>query len=185
MLAQQVAKKYSTALFNLVMEKALVDQAFEQFEQLDNVINSDKALVQFLLAPHILEQDKISVIREVFGSRLEPLFLEFLLVLIDKHRIGFLHDIIEEFRERVAEARGIIVARIVTALPMDDTMRTGLIAKLRAKTGKTIDYEIKSRPGRLVRLHHRFDSRGIIDSPPRGARRAARTRNRMRPGKHM
>ena len=49
MLAQQVAKKYSTALFNIVQEKGLVDQAFEQFEQLDNLIKSDDMLLQFLL----------------------------------------------------------------------------------------------------------------------------------------
>ena len=146
MLAQQVAKKYSTALFNLVSQKGLVDSAFEQFEQLDNLIKSDDTLLQFLLAPHILDQDKIKVVREVFAPRLEPLFLEFLLVLIEKHRIGFLHDIIEEFRERVAAARGIIVARVITAVPMDDTMRTGLIAKLTDKTGKTIELDEKVDP---------------------------------------
>ncbi len=146
MLAQQVAKKYSTALFNIVQEKGLVDQAFEQFEQLDNLIKSDDMLLQFLLAPHILDQDKTSVVREIFGSRLEPLFVEFLLVLIEKHRIGFLHNIIEEFRERVAVARGIIVARIVTAVPLDEAMRTDLIAKLQAKTGKTIVLDEKVDP---------------------------------------
>ena len=123
MLAQQVAKKYSTALFNIVREKGLVDQAFDQFEQLDNLIKKDESLLQFLLAPHILDQDKVALVREIFGPRLEPLFLQFLLVLIDKNRIGFLHEIIEEFRARVAEARGIIMARVTTALPMTDQAR--------------------------------------------------------------
>lgn len=144
MLAQQVAKKYSSALFNIVREKGMVDQAFEQFEQLDNLVKKDDSLLQFLLAPHILDQFKVDLIKEVFGSRLEPLFLQFLLVLIEKHRIGFLHDIIEEFRARVAEARGIIVARVTTAVPLDDKARAGLIAKLTTKTGKTIELDEKA-----------------------------------------
>ena len=56
MLAQEVAKKYSTALFNIVRDKGLIDEAYHQFEELDALINKDRTLLQFLLAPHILDQ---------------------------------------------------------------------------------------------------------------------------------
>ncbi|MCK5124789.1 MAG: ATP synthase F1 subunit delta [candidate division Zixibacteria bacterium] len=143
MLAQEVAKKYSTALFNIVNEKGLIDEAFEQFEELDKLINSDASLLQFLLAPHILDQNKITLLRDVFTQRLNPLFLEFLLVLISKHRIGFLHEIIEEFRWRVANARGMLVAKVTTAIPLNDADRASLIAKLASRTGKSIELEEK------------------------------------------
>jgi len=149
MLAQQVAKKYSTALFNIVREKGMVDKAYEQFEQLDNLIKQDDSLLQFLLAPHILDQHKVALVRDVFAERLDPLFLQFLMVLIDKHRIGFLHDIIEEFRARVAEAYGIIVARVTTSVRMDDSARRKLVEKLAAKTGKKIELEEKIDPSIL------------------------------------
>lgn len=149
MLAQQVAKKYSTALFHIVREKGLVDRAHQQFEQLDDLIKQDDSLLQFLLAPHILDQHKIALVRDVFAQRLDPLFLEFLLVLIDKHRIGFLHDIIEEFRAMVAEAHGIIVARVTTSVPLNDEARQRLIDKLAAKTGKKIELDEKIDPSIL------------------------------------
>jgi F-type H+-transporting ATPase subunit delta len=143
MLAQQVAKKYSTALFHIVREKGLMDLASAQFEQLDNLVKKDDTLLQFLLAPHILDQQKVALVRDVFKERLEPLFLEFLMVLVEKHRIGFLHDIIDEFRAQVAEARGIAVARVTTAVPLDDDARRRLIDRLQAKTGKTIELDEK------------------------------------------
>ena len=146
MLAQQVAKKYATALFNIVREKDMVDKAFEQFEKLDELVKKDDTLLHFLLAPHILDQQKVALLREVFTSRLDPLFLEFLLVLVHKHRIGYLHDIIEDFRGQVAEARGMIVSRITTAAPMTDDARTRLIERLQAKTGKTIELDEKVDP---------------------------------------
>lgn len=146
MLAQEVAKKYSTALFNIVREKSLIDEAFKQFEELDALINKDDTLLQFLLAPHILDQHKLALVRDVFGERLNPLFLEFLLVLIRKHRIGYLHDICEEFRERVAEARGMLVAKVTTVTPMNDDQRRQLIERLTGKTGKTIELEEKIDP---------------------------------------
>lgn len=141
MLAQEVAKKYSTALFNIVREKGLIDVAFEQFENLDKLVNNDPSLLQFLLAPHILDQNKVALLKDVFKERLDPLFLEFLLVLVQKHRIGFLHEIIEEFRYRVADARGMLVAKVTTAVPMNDRDRADLTAKLAAKTGKSIELE--------------------------------------------
>lgn len=146
MLAQQVAKKYSTALFNLVREKNMVDLAFEQFEDLDELVQKDDTLLQFLLAPHILDQQKTALLKDVFGGRLEPLFLEFLLVLVNKHRIGYLHEIIEEFQGLVAEARGIIVALVTTAVPLTDDARGRLIERLQTKTGKTVELDEKVDP---------------------------------------
>ncbi|MCP4567370.1 MAG: ATP synthase F1 subunit delta [FCB group bacterium] len=146
MLAQQVAIKYSTALFNLVREKNMVDLAFEQFEELDELVRKDDTLLQFLLAPHILDQQKTALLKDVFGGRLDPLFLEFLLVLVNKHRIGYLHEIIEEFRALVAEARGIVVARVTTAVPMTDDARSHLCQRLQTKTSKTVELDEKLDP---------------------------------------
>jgi F-type H+-transporting ATPase subunit delta len=149
MLAQQVATKYSAALFNIVREKNLVDQAYEQFEQLDSLITSDKTLLQFLLAPHILEDKKAALVKDIFGPRLEPLFLEFLLVLLEKHRMGFLHEIVEEFRKLVEEARGIVKTRVITAQPLTGDEQTRLAERLQAKTGKTIKLVPKVEPSIL------------------------------------
>lgn len=149
MIAHEVAKKYSTALFNIVREKGMIDIAYQQFEELDNLVKKDDTLLRFLLAPHILDRQKVELVRNVFGSRLDPLFLEFLLVLIKKYRIGYLREIIESFRKLVADERGMIVARIVTAKPLDDTERSDLSARLQAKTGKTIELDEKVDPSIL------------------------------------
>lgn len=149
MLAQQVATKYSAALFNITRRKNLIDQAYTQFEQIDTIIKQDKTLLQFLLAPHILDQVKVKVVKDVFGPRLEPLFLQFLLVLIDKHRIGFLHEIVREFRALVEEERGIIKAHVTVTRPLVDDDRRRLIERLRMKTGKTIELVEKTDPSIL------------------------------------
>jgi ATP synthase F1 delta subunit len=143
MIAHQVAKKYSTALFNIVRSKGLIDLAYDQFEDLDKLIKQDETLIRFLLAPHVLDQHKVALVRNVFAPRLEPLFLEFLLVLVNKHRIGYLHEIIEEFRALVADARGMIVAKVTAAAPITQTERDALIARLKAKTGKLVELEVK------------------------------------------
>jgi F-type H+-transporting ATPase subunit delta len=149
MLAQQVAKKYSTALFNLVQDRGLLDLAYHQFEQLDDLLLKERSLLAFLKAPHIPDQHKFTLVRQVFEGKIEPLFLEFLLVLVDKYRIGFLHDIILEFRTRVARAKDMVVAQVTTALPLGDEQRRDLITRLQKKTGHVIDLEEKVDPAIL------------------------------------
>ncbi len=143
MLAHQVGKKYSTALFDIVRKKELIDVAYEQFQDLDILIKTDKSLLNFLLAPHILDQHKLALVRDVFGPRLEPLFLEFLVVLVNKHRIGFLHEIIEQFRALVADERGMVVARVTSAQPMSQAEKQNLIQRLKTKTGKMVELDTK------------------------------------------
>lgn len=146
MIAHQVAKVYSTALFNIVRKNGLIDEANDQFESLDALINMDDSLLHFLLAPHILDQQKIALLKDVLGPRLNPLFMEFLLVLVNKHRIGYLHEIIGAFRLLVAEARGIQITRVITAKALSDADRADLQARLAVRTGKTIEIEERVDP---------------------------------------
>jgi len=143
MLAEQVAKKYSLALFNIVREQGLMDQAYVQFEGLDRILQKNKSFLQLLKAPHITDQDKVALVRRVFTGQLELLFVEFILVLVAKHRIGFLHDIIIAFRALVAEAKGLAVAQVTTAVPLADDQRKALIGRLQAKTGHTVELDEK------------------------------------------
>lgn len=158
MLSQEVAKKYASALFMSVKEKDLFDNAYEQFNQLKTLVKKDKSLVNFLSAPQVTDENKKKLIRDVFTSRLERLFVEFLIVLVDKNRINFLVEIIDEFDRLVEAERGIGRATVITALKLNDTERANLITKLAAKTNLEIVLEEKVDPailgGMIVILHN-------------------------------
>lgn len=158
MLSQEVAKKYAGALFMSVKEKNLFDNAYEQFNQLKALVKKDKSLVNFLSAPQVTDENKKKLIRDVFASRLERLFVEFLIVLVDKNRVNFLVEIIDEFDRLVEAERGIGRATVITALKLNDTERMNLIAKLAAKTNLEIVLEEKIDPailgGMIVIIHN-------------------------------
>lgn len=84
MLSQEVAKIYANALLLSVVEKKMIDVAYDQFSSLKELIAKDKSLVNFLSAPQVLDENKLSLLRTVFSSRIEKLFVEFLIVLVDK-----------------------------------------------------------------------------------------------------
>lgn len=143
MLIWEVAKKYAQALFLSAKEKGLMDKLYEQLGDLGDVVKEDNTLLNFLGAPQVLEDTKISLVREVFSPRVERLVVEFLVVLVDKGRIGFLVEIIDEFRRLVEAEQGLGRITVVTAVPLSDSERSRLIEKMAAKTGLRIVLEEK------------------------------------------
>lgn len=158
MLTQEVAKKYAGALFLSLKDKNLIEQAYEQFRDLDKLISKDKNLLKFLGAPHVLDENKVALVRDVFSGRMEQLFVEFLVVLVEKNRINFLPEIIDELFRDIEAEKGIGRVTVITAVPINESERSSLSAKLAAKTNLKIVLEEKVDPsiigGMIVILHN-------------------------------
>jgi F-type H+-transporting ATPase subunit delta len=157
MIAAQVAKKYAHALFLSTRERGLVEQAYDQFTDLKGLLHRDPEFIRFLGSPKIEEDNKVRVIRSVFRDRLEPLFIEFLVVLVDKRRAGYVIEVIDEFERLVEFEHGIARVTVITAVPLNSQEVTALTAKLAAKTGKKVELEQKVEPeiiGGVIAIMH-------------------------------
>jgi F-type H+-transporting ATPase subunit delta len=157
-LSQEVAKKYANALFLSVKEKNLLDEAYEQFGSMKELLESDKTLLNFLSAPQVLDEHKLNVVRDVFESRLKELFVEFLIVLVDKNRVNFLPEIIDELRRMIEAEKGVGRVTVISAIALNETERKGLSVKLAKKTGLKIILEEKIDnsiiAGMIIILHN-------------------------------
>ena len=158
MLAQEVAKKYASALFLAVEDKNLIDRSYEDFNNLKKTIDSDNTLLNFLAAPQVLDEHKMAVVRDVFSPRMEQLFVEFLLVLVDKNRINFLPEILDEFNRLVEARQGIGRITVISAVKLDDSEKEKLKVEMAQKTKLKIILEEKVDKsiigGMIVILHN-------------------------------
>ncbi|MBD3257442.1 ATP synthase F1 subunit delta [candidate division GN15 bacterium] len=143
MIVQEVAKKYANALFLSVRDRGLIDQAYEQLESVHDLIVRDRTLLNFLSSPKISEEQKVELIRKVFGDRIETLFVEFLLVLVRKRRAAFLPEVLDEFIRLVQHHKGINRVTVITAIPLVPDEETELMGKLSGKLGGSIELEKK------------------------------------------
>ena len=143
MIAQQVAKKYSTALFLSAGRRGLLDEAYGQFTDLKTVLRTDTALLKFLSSPKIAEEHKLDLLRRVFGERMQRLFLEFLIVLVRKRRAMYLVHVIDAFDLMVERHKGIVRATATTAVPLSGDEEERLVSRLSTKIGKKIELERK------------------------------------------
>ena len=158
MIAQEVARTYSHALFASAQAHNQVDSINNDLNDVAAVVKHDSSLMKFLNTPNIAESTKTGLIRKLFGERLQRLSVEFLLVLIEKQRIAFLPEVIDEYTRLVEAENGIGRATVITAIALDEGQRSKLSEKLAAKTDLKIVLEEKIDDaiigGMIVILHN-------------------------------
>jgi F-type H+-transporting ATPase subunit delta len=91
---------------------------------------------------------------------MERPFVEFLLVLFDKHRINFLPEIVDQFDRLVKAEKGIAKVTVITAVPLSSGEEQGLMSTLAKKTGLTIELDKRVDPaiigGVIIIMHDRI-----------------------------
>ena len=146
MIAREVAKKYSNALYMAARDKNVVSRIYDELGDLDKVVQSQREFLEFLKSPRNSESDKLAFIASVFTDRVHALLMQFLVVLVEKNRVKFLHEIIDEYNRHVEAERGIGRATVITAMKLTETERKKLIDKLSARLNLKVVLEEELDP---------------------------------------
>ena len=77
----------------------------------------------------------------------DELLRNFLLVLVDKGRIGELEVIAQEFERLVAEAEGVLSAELTTAIELSDDDERRLLQQIEDASGRKGRGDAARRPG--------------------------------------
>ena len=129
---------YAEALFELCKERDNLDEVHSELLWLSEVVEKNNELIKFLNAPTVEPDDKKNVLKNVFEGCLSNTSFDFLCVVADKKRIRYLQKIIESFNALYNEENNILEVTAITTVPLSDTLREKLIAKLESVSKKTI-----------------------------------------------
>ncbi len=136
-MAGSVENVYARALLEIAAEDGSMKELDEELQALDGIFSANPQLTEILCAPTVTDAEKTDLIKKVFDGRISKVSYNFLCVLAEKKRVGYLTGIAQEFRKGYYEAAGIAEAEVTTAVPLKDDARNRLIAKLQKKYGKT------------------------------------------------
>ncbi|MFQ5606773.1 MAG: ATP synthase F1 subunit delta [Candidatus Zixiibacteriota bacterium] len=149
MISAEVSIRYAQALFDSAKARDYLDHADEQLAALQGALKEDPALVQYLLAPQVTDEQKEELIHRLFDGVFERPVVEFLILLARKRRVDYLPETLDRFRELVADERGVLKALATGANPLPENLKRSLIDRLESKTGKTIELEERIDPRTL------------------------------------
>jgi len=161
----RVAHRYAHALFSVALARDMVDIMASELFQLKSFSEKDRKFTSFLEAPQVLTEHKLDLIKRLFTTRLSQPLVSFLLLLVEKSRIDFLSEIADEYEELLEYHKGIIKARITTAVAVDDDFKQLLKAKLERLSGKQIEVIHKIDKsiigGIIVQLNYKIIDRSV------------------------
>ena len=81
------------------------------------------------------------MLRQVLGRGVAPGPLNLVLLMVRRGRPGAIEPMIARFGELIRRERGIVLARVRTAMPLDEGQRAEITARLRNLTGADIEME--------------------------------------------
>lgn len=153
MLNLQLAKKYAAAMFELAQEENKLKLYGEQLEEIRQLFKSQPLLKAYMGNPQVQSAEKKELLNKVFGDDVDEIVRNFMLLLVDKHRITLIEEIVGKYQALSNEAQNIIIAHVTTAATMSEQQKNALTAKLEAITDKHIKlktYVDKSIIGGIV-----------------------------------
>jgi F-type H+-transporting ATPase subunit delta len=134
---ETAARRYAEAAFQI----GRADGTLERWE-LDlatlRAALEDPELKALVVHPAITYRDKERVLRRVV-SGVSDEALNLALLMIRRGRPGAIGRMVEDFGERVRRERGIDLAEVRTALPLEEEQRAAIAARLRELTGNRIE----------------------------------------------
>ena len=145
-MKNKVAGRYARALFDLAADQNNLDAVVADAHGVKASIEFSSDLKAFLANPILKKEEKHSILKAVFEGRVQPLFLNFLMFLVERSRLDILSEIIDDFIAIHLASTGTMNVVIRTERPIDPPLMEQLLAKLQQRSGKKIKAEVVIDP---------------------------------------
>lgn len=139
MSVQMVARRYATALADVVTARGEAQEVKEELAAWSEMMQSNEQLLEVFRNPTIPYEQKRKVLDTLIErSRVRPTTSNFLQVLLQNHRLAELSEVNKRFAQILDERSGVVSAEVTTARPVAQSSQDALRTKLTAMTGKSV-----------------------------------------------
>lgn len=132
-----VAKRYSEAFFSLALDKNKVSEYKEDLKLVLDTFKGVDSIDLFFASEKITKQEKKDLIEKSFNEKISVDAKNLLKLLVDKGRMSYITEIVEDYFHLANENLNICEGLIESVRPIDET-RIKELETLLAKNGQTV-----------------------------------------------
>jgi F-type H+-transporting ATPase subunit delta len=163
-----VARRYAKALFELAREEERIDPVRAGLERLSDALTRNPDLSEACLNPMFSREEHWTVLKGVMGRQNAPdLVVRFVELLVLKHRVIHLQDIVRQFGELVDRAAGKETVSVRTPRPLEEKAAAALRSRLEASLGRKVVLQVREDPSLISGIAVQIGSR-VFDGTVRG-----------------
>ena len=142
---EELAEVYSRALFEVAKQHGLLDVVREQLAAFADALASNRDLAVFFFSPYFSTQEKEDGLTRVVQDA-EPIFLNFLRLLIEKHRMPVLFRIRRDYDALWEDEHHLLPVQITSAVELDEATIRALGEQIGQRTGRQVELTTRVEP---------------------------------------
>jgi len=132
------ARVYAEALFEVARGRDRLDPIGENLSQFADALAKQREMQIFLFSPHFSSAEKVDGLRRAVAGA-EPEFVNFLELLIEKHRMTEVFRVRREFEELWKRERRRIDVTVTSAAELDPAVVEKIGGEIERQTGQRVD----------------------------------------------
>jgi F-type H+-transporting ATPase subunit delta len=135
---EEIARVYAEALFDVAKDKGKLDRIHNELNQFAKALDADRELQVFFFSPYFSSAEKREGIeRAVSGA--DPEFVNFLELLVDKHRMPVIFRIRRQFEEMWKTENRKLDVTVTSAVELDPEVVDQIGAEIEKQTGQHVE----------------------------------------------
>ena len=135
---EEIASVYARSLFEVAKEHDKLDVVREQLGQIADAISEDRQLQLFFFSPYFSTEEKKDGLAKVIEGA-EPAVLNFLELLVEKHRSPALFRIRRAYDELWEHENKLLPVTITSAVELDDEIAKRIGEQIGEQTGQRVE----------------------------------------------
>jgi len=167
------ARRYARAVLDIAIEERDVDRWSSDLQIILGLLQ-DPTLQAFFASPAVPTDEKLRALESSL-TNVQPKARNFVSVLSENRRVAAIGEIVDAFDAEVDRLRGIVHARVKTAVAMDDRETAEIVHGLERITGQRVIVATEVDPAILGGFVARIGDR-LIDASVIGRLNALRNR---------
>jgi F-type H+-transporting ATPase subunit delta len=138
------AGRYALSLFEISKEKNILKEIELNIKFIDQALNKSEDFKKFVANPTINKNNRLNVIEELGKkNNFNIFFINFLKILIEKHRFFFLEKIIKYFNDILCDFRGELNATVSMPSKMSEVQIKEIESMLNKVLKKKVNLDFK------------------------------------------
>ncbi len=138
MAEARAAIRYAKAVLSLASDQKAAEAVNKDMKRIVNSIAESKDLRDMLLNPVVRSSVKKAVLNDVFKNS-NTITDNLIITLIANKRIALLGDVASKFNQLYDTLRGTQIAKVTSAVPLTEALKTKVLAKVKELTGKDVE----------------------------------------------
>ena len=118
-------RRYALALYEVAESKGKVEEYLQDLREICDLVENNHEFYEVIRHPQINTRKKKQTFINIFKGKIDEELLSFLLILIEKDRILYLREKLNEMEKIDLERKNTLRGTIKTAVPLlDDELKT-------------------------------------------------------------